>query len=349
VEVSNRDGRRRRNQRRATLAVVVIAALLGAALLATIGSLNRDLYSAGGFVRQYLDALARHDTSSALMLPGVKPTDGQLKASGLPQGLPSTLLRASVLGTITDIRLTSDTETTPKLHTVVYKFTLDGTPATMKFRVAGTGTFFGVFDSWRFDTSPLAVLQVNVLHGAKFTVNRLTLDTRAHAAADAPATFSHQAAYLAFAPALYTFGHTSPLLTAGPQRVPVAASGPTAVTIDAQPTKQFISQVQTELNAFLDACTTQQVLQPSDCPFGIEINDRVTDPPIWSIAEYPVVTLTAGDTTFEMPDTKGQAHIVVKVQSLFDGGLMTRDENVPFEVAISVTVNPDDSLALQLR
>ena len=63
---------------------------------------------------------------------------------------------------------------------------------------------------------------------------------------------------------------------------------------------------------------------------------------------YPV-TLAAGDSTFEMPDTEGQAHIVVEVQSLFDGEVEVRDEDVAFAVAISVTVNPDGSLALQLR
>ena len=347
--MSNRDGRRRRNQRRAIVAVVLIAALLGAGLAATIGSLNRDLYSPGSFVGQYLDALARKDTASALLLPGVRPTAAELEAASLPKDLPDTLLRDSVLGELTDIRLTGDDESADGRHTIEYGFRLDGTPATMTFQVERAGTFFGVFNSWRFATSPLAVLRVAVLHQATFSVNKLTLDTRAHAADDAPETFSNQAAYLAFAPARYSFEHTSALLDAAPQTVPVVASGATDVTVDAQPNAQFIGQVQAELDRFLDDCTTQQVLQPSNCPFGIEINDRVRDAPIWSIAEYPPVTLAAGVSTFEMPDTEGQAHIVVEVQSLFDGEVEVRDEDVAFAVAISVTVNPDGSLALQLR
>ena len=347
--MSNRDGRRRHNQRGAIVAVVIIAALLGAGLAATIGSLNRDLYSPGSFVGQYLDALARKDTASALLLPGVKPTAAELEAASLPKDLPDTLLRDSVLGELTDIRLTGDDESADGRHTIEYGFRLDGTPATMTFQVERAGTFFGVFNSWRFATSPLAVLRVAVLHQATFSVNKLTLDTRAHAADDAPETFSNQAAYLAFAPALYSFEHTSALLDAAPQTVPVVASGATDVTVDAQPNAQFIGQVQAELDRFLDDCTTHQVLQPSNCPFGIEINDRVRDAPIWSIAEYPPVTLAAGDSTFEMPDTEGQAHIVVEVQSLFDGEVEVRDEDVAFAVAISVTVNPDGSLALQLR
>jgi len=37
------------------------------------------------------------------------------------------------------------------------------------------------------------------------------------------------------------------------------------------------------------------------------------------------------------------------VQSLFDGDLSTRDEDVPFAVAIHVVVGADGSLAIQLR
>ncbi len=347
--MTNGDGKQRQSQLRAFLAVAVIAALLVGALFAAIGSLNREVYSAGGFVRQYLDAVARHDTTGAMSLPGVRPTDRQLEAAGLPQDLPSSLLRASVLGTISDIRLTSDTESAPDVHTVVYEFRLGGGKSTMEFTVAQTGTFAGVFDRWRFSTSPLAVLQVTVLHAATFTVNGLTLDTRAHAAADAPTTFSNQAAYLAFAPTLYSFEHDSSLLTAAPTKVPVSTSGATDVTVDALPNDTFIKQAQTELNAFLDACTTQQVLNPSNCPFGIEIDDRVLGLPIWSIAEYPVVTLAPGETMFEMPDTVGQAHIVVDVQSLFDGEMTTRDENVQFAIGLSVTIQSDGALAIQLR
>jgi len=343
------DGESRRSLRRAIIAVSVIAALLLGALFAAIGSLNREVYSAGGFVRQYLDALARHDQAGALAMPGVELTNARLKADGLPQNLPSTLLRASVLGELSDIQLRSDTAGANGRHTVVYDFLLDGNQSTMQFAVARTGTFAGVFDSWRFTTSPLAVLQVTVLHEATFTVNGLTLDTRAHAAPEAPVTFSNQAAYLAFAPALYDFTHDSTLLTAPKQALPVTSAGATDVTIDAMPNKRFIKQVQTELNDFLEACATQTVLQPSNCPFGIEINDQVQGLPSWSIASFPVVTLAAGQNTFEMPPTVGKAHIVVDVRSLFDGELTTRDEDVPFTVALSVTIRPDGALAIQLH
>jgi hypothetical protein len=346
------NGVRRGRYARAVIAVGVVLVLLAAALAATVGSLNRDVYSAGGFVRQYLEALAAHDTHTALDLPGAEPSNADLEAAGLPQDLPTALLRPSVLNSITDIELVSERATGPDPeapHTVVYDFRLDGTKTSMEFSVRRAGTIAGIFSTWAFETSPLAVLQVTVLHEAHFTVNDLTLDTRAHADADAPVAFSNQAAYLAFAPAIYDVSHDSALLTAPAQEVPVVTSGATDVTVEAVPNDTFVSQVQTKLNEFLDECTTQPVLQPSNCPFGIEINNRVKSAPVWSIAEYPEVVLTGGDSTFDMPATGGQAHIVVDVQSLYDGDLSTRDEDVPFEVGLSVTIQPDGSLAIQLR
>jgi hypothetical protein len=347
------NGVRRGRYARAVIAVCVVLALLGAALAATIGSLNRDVYSAGGFVRQYLEALASHDTHTALDLPGAEPTDAALEAAGLPQDLPTALLRSSVLSSITDIELVSDTATDDadptSPHTVVYEFQLDGAKQSMEFSVKRAGTVAGIFTTWAFATSPLAVLQVTVQHEAHFTVNDLTLDIRAHADADAEASFSNQGAYLAFAPAVYDISHDSALLTAEAQSVPVVTSGATDVTVDAVPNDTFVSQVQTKLNEFLDECTTQPVLQPSNCPFGIEIDNRVKSAPVWSIAQYPEVVLTGGESTFDMPVSDGQAHIVVDEQSLYDGDLSTRDEDVPFQVGLSVTIQTDGSLAIQLR
>jgi len=350
--VSNGVGVRRGRYLRGVIALGVVAVLLAAALVATVGSLNRDVYSAGGFVRQYLDALADHDTATALALPGIRPSAADLEADGLPADLPDTLLRDSVLGSLTDIELVSDeagTGESSHIHTVTYAFAVDGQKSEMAFTVERVGNVAGVFDTWGFVTSPLAVLRVNVLHDATFTVNGLTLDTRAHAAEDAPVSFSNQAAYLAFAPTLYTVSHESVLLTAAEQAVPVVASGAVDIAVDAAPNETFTGQVQAKLDEYLDECATQEVLLPSNCPFGIEIDNRVRSAPEWSIADYPDVALTAGEDSFDMPATPGQAHIVVDVQSLYDGSRDTRDEDVPFSVGLSVTIQGDGALAIQLR
>ena len=337
---------------RPVLALVVVAALLAAGLVGTISALNRTVYSAGGFVEQYLDALARGDTVGALAFDGVMPSKAELVTAELPVELPETLLRASVLSGLSDIELRSDTPSSAAAagtHKVVFNFDLNGTASSMAFTVERAGTFAGVFNAWTFAVSPLAVLQVSVLHERTFTVNDLTLDTRAHVSADAPATFSSGAAYLAFAPNRYTFEHSSAMLTAEKKSVRVTASGATAVEIDALPNEKMIAKVQSELNTFLDECATQTVLQPTSCPWGITIDDRIEGAPVWSITGYPAVELTAGERSFEMVATAGAAHIVVEVQSLFDGDISTRDEDVPFTMGLSVVVQPSGALAIQLH
>ena len=342
---------------RAVLAIVVVAGLLAAGLAGTISALNRTVYSAGGFVEQYLDALARGDTVGVLALGGVMPSTADLAAWGLTdevaKDLPETLLRASVLGGLDNIELASATDTLATddgtAQTVVFDFDLNGTASSMVFTVERAGTFGGVFNAWAFSTSPLAVLQVSVLHERSFTVNGLTLDTRAHSAADAPATFSTSAAYLAFAPNRYTFEHESAMLTAEKATVRATVAGPTAVEVNALPNEAMVGQVQSELNKFLDDCATQTVLQPTSCPWGITIDDRIESTPAWSITAYPTVALTPGELSFEMGATPGQAHIVVDVQSLFDGDVSTRDEDVPFTMGLSVVVQPSGALAIQLH
>jgi len=107
--------------------------------------------------------------------------------------------------------------------------------------------------------------------------------------------------------------------------------------------------VQLKVDEYLTACTDQHVLQPAGCPFGIEVDDRVTGEPQWSILTAPQVTLTASETSFDMPPTEGVAHISVEVQDLFDGHFYTIEEDRPFTLALAATINPDGSIAIQLK
>lgn len=331
-----------------------IAVLLILALVASIGALNREVFSASGFINQYLAALSRSDSVAALSFPGVQPKATALAAAGLPTTLPDVLLRDSVMRAPHDAHIVSEEDGKDGVHVVTVEYTLDGAPATTTFKVERTGTQFGVFDEWRFASSPLAVLSVNVLHDAEFSINGLTLDTRAHHDAAAESTFNNSASYLAFAPSSYELSRDSRLLTAAPVTVPltapVSAGGAVAATVDAQPTPEFVNDVQNNIDDWIDEnCLTQTVLQPTGCPFGVTIDDRVLGEPTWSIVEYPVVTLTATDTNFEMPQTPAVAHVSVEVQSLFDGDISQLEQDEPFTMGLTVTISPSGTLNIQLN
>jgi hypothetical protein len=182
-----------------------------------------------------------------------------------------------------------------------------------------------------------------------FTVGDLTLDTRATKPEDQLAAFTQTTPYLAIAPAGYEFDYDSELVQAPHVTVVAEPGARTSVTVDAQPTEAFVDRVQAQLDMYLEQCAAQQVLNPTDCPFGIEIDDRITSDPVWTIVQSPTVTLTAGESAFEMPATAGTAHISVEVQSLFDGHRSTLEEDRGFTVALDARIKPDGSIAVQLK
>jgi hypothetical protein len=141
--------------------------------------------------------------------------------------------------------------------------------------------------------------------------------------------------------------HTSKYVRAAPIATSPAPGAVSETVVDAQPTAAFTREVQKQTNAFLDACAAQKVLQPAGCPFGVEIDDRVQGDPAWSMVTYPTVELRPGDDSWETGQLVGVAHIDVTVQSLFDGTVEQRSDDVRFSMSLSrVTIRPDGSLAI---
>lgn len=323
-----------------------IGALLLIAFAAAIGSLQRDVYSPSGFVSGYLHALARQDARAALAMPGVDSSDSALAAAGLPTSPSKELLRSDVLADLSSIRIVHDDQLADGVHQVAFDALVDGTPVSSTFRVEQTGSVLGLLPTWRFVTTPLAVASVTVEHAETFTVSGHTLDTRAADPTQRADAFTTKADYVVFAPGVYRLGHASTYLDASP--VSLLARKPGAVasaSLVAEPNSDFVSQVETQLDAYLDDCARQTVLQPSGCPFGVVIDDRVVGTPAWSIVRYPPVSIVAGANGWQMASAEGIAHLQVTVQSLFDGTISTRSSDEPFSVALSsIVIRPDGAL-----
>ncbi|MCX7522821.1 hypothetical protein OSC27_11100 [Microbacterium sp. STN6] len=332
---------------RAVIGWSILAALLIAALLATIGALRQTTYSPAGLVRAYLSALNDQDARAALALPGVPISKAELTAVGT-HGSPShELLRGDILPRIDDITVMGDTAGEHGRHRVSVAYTLDGTPARSTFTLERTGSIAGVLPTWRFATSPITVARITVEHASTFSIGGHRLDLRAATRA-ASASFTGSADYLVFTPGLLRLSHDSALLTSRTETTVVSRPDSLAkATVTARPTDAFTERVQTQLDDYLDSCVTQPVLQPTGCPMGAEIDDRVVGAPAWSMVAYPTVHLTAGDDAWVMPSTEATAHLTVKVQSIFDGSMSTRDTDEPFTVSLTrVTIAPDGSLAI---
>ena len=317
--------------RRELVPLLVVSAVIIAVFGGAVFVLNATLYSASGFVRGYLDSLVRHDVDGALDLAGTLAV-GDASAE---------LLTSDALGTLTDLRLVSDETDAQGIHRVVYAFTAGDKSGESTFSVRPQGSLLGLFSTWSFDSSPLGVLQVLPQHGTTFSVNGVPV-TAAEAGRPTP--------YLVFAPMSYELTEKSLYLEATPVTVTASQPGSAIIaTVNLKPTAALVDQVQTEINAYLDSCATQEVLLPTGCPFGEEISNRIVSTPQWTIAQYPRVTLAPGPepASWLVPRTNAAAHLVVDVRSLFDGSISTFDEDVPFASSFVVTILPNGQLLIK--
>ncbi|WP_353808056.1 hypothetical protein [Agromyces sp. SYSU T00194] len=330
----------------------LLAVLLVVAFVSSVGALNRTVYGSSTFVERYLQAIADDDIAQVMATPGVELTAAELEERGLDADVSTAMLRSGVLDHgPEDVRIISDVEGDEDGERVVTaSYRIGTTINESTYVLRPLEPLYGVLARWEFAESPLAVTDVTVENGALFQVGSLTLDTRVGKTGDDLAAFSQEAPYLTIAPAAYSFAYDSQLLAAPAVELPVVRGGENEVVLVTAPTDVFVQRVQEEVDGYLsETCATQQVLQPSGCPFGIVIDDRVLSTPEWSIVEFPVVTLTAGDDAFEMPRTEGTAHISVEVQSLFDGSVSQLEEDRPIVLALTTWIKPDGSLAIELR
>lgn len=303
--------------------VVILAAFGGTVLI-----LNASLYSASGFVRGYLDALARHDADGALELAG----------PGAAGDASDQLLAVGAMGDLGSITLVSDTSDDQGVHTVVYSYRAGGVAGSSAFHVVHRGTLLGLFPTWGFETSPLSVIQLTVQHDAGFTANGVDLVTP---------TPNEAAPYLVFTPGTYDISHDSTWLQG--KTVTVTVTQPSAALraeVDIEANAAFGKQVQKKVDAYLDECATQTVLLPTGCPFGESMGNRIVSTPAWRMSSYPPVVILPGAKSGEwvMPATDAAAHLTVDVKSLFDGSVSTFDEDVPFSVSFLITILPGGGL-----
>ncbi|BDZ45332.1 hypothetical protein [Naasia aerilata] len=316
----------------------VLTALVPVVFAIVVVALNASVYSAGGFVSRYLDALERRDVAVALETPGV----------AVPVGASEAALQRDALSGLGRHRIVSDVNAGSGLRRVVAEYELGGHPERTEFLVAAAPPTLLLFNGWRFEESPLARVRVTVLHDTGLRVNGVPVPD------GTPTTGGDGTVDLAVpTPSRLVLDQRSRYLVAKPTTVDVTdpAAGAEA-TIDVQASGAFTSAVQKEVDAFLDDCATQRVLQPAGCPFRRVLADRVQDEPQWSIVSYPDITIQPGvgddgEFAWFVTPSSGVAHISVDVVSLFDGSVSTLDEDVAYEVRYAITVRDDGGLDIR--
>ncbi len=319
--------------------------MLAGAVWAAVASISREFYSPTAFVERYLELLADGRAAEALVVPGVAVDSAALEASGLPATASQALLRRDALATLSEIRAVSEVTDGDVTHVTV-EYRAGAFPGTTTFDVERDGSV-GLAPTWRFATSPLAVMDLTVGGSMNFVVNGFELDKRQVSPEGVDADPLAAVPLLVFSPGIYSVSVDTPIAaTAG---VAVLSDSPFSdipVQVQAQPTAKFISVVQERVEEFLNTCATQEVLQPTACPFGYIVEDRIASTPEWSIAVQPTVEIAPDGAAWRIPPAEAVARIDVDIRSLFDGTIRHVSEDVPFLVTGSITVLPDGSATI---
>ncbi|AXA97774.1 hypothetical protein [Microbacterium sp. PM5] len=341
---------RRRSRRLAfdLAALSVVGLLLVGAIGAATVTVYRDLYSPGAFVTRYLSLLSEGRVPEALALPGVPIASSDLTDAGLPGDASEALLRRAALAPLSDIRVVGE-QASDGVELVTVSYQAGPHAGTSTFRVERAG-WVGLAPTWRFAQSPLAVIDLTLRGATAFSVNGFAVDTRQVSPDGTKADPLAPVALLVFSPGLYSISVDTPVSSS--PGVAVLSDTPQAevpVDIQTQPTSTFVDVVQERVESFLTACTTQQVLQPTGCPFGLQVRNRILEPPVWSMVTPPKIALRPDGAGWSIVPADAAAHVVVDIKSIFDGTVTHVDEDVPFRVGGTITMLPDGTASIQVQ
>ncbi|MGM7699180.1 hypothetical protein [Microbacterium sp. A84] len=330
---------------------LTILALIGVLLLGALGaagmSLYKEFYGPSAFVTRYLDLLATGRAADALHVPGVAIDRDTIEDAGIAAGASEALLRQSALAPLSDITVVSE-ETINAVTSVTVSYVAGSHPGVSTFEVEQDG-WVGVTPNWKFTRTPLAAVSLTVLGADRFAVNGFEIDRHQVSPAGADAAPTDPLPLLVFTPGVYSVTVDTAISTS--PGVSILADAPltqTSVEVQTIPSEEFVSVVQTRVEEFLTECTTQQVLLPTACPFGLEVQNRLANLPVWSISAQPDVTVEPDGAHWMIPATDAVAHIEVDIRSLFDGSIQHVSEDVPFRVNGTIVILPDDSASIRV-
>lgn len=323
----------------------IVGVLLIGAVFAAWGVIERQFYSPAAFVERYVDLLAEGHAADALALPGVAVSSADLESAGLPPTASEALLRSAALAPIDDVHVVSQEQDGEITH-VTIEYEARGHDGRTTFAVERDGSI-GLAPTWRFAKSPLAVMNLAVTGSMVFDVNGFEIDKRQVSPEGADADPAAPVSLLVFSPGLYSVSvDTAISTTPGVALLSDSPFRAIPVSVQAQPTEKFLSVVQEKVEEFLTSCATQEVLQPTACPFGFFVRDRIASAPTWSIVQQPEVAVEPDGAGWSILPAEAVAHIDVDIRSIFDGRVRAVSEDVPFIVKGTISVRPDGTATI---
>ncbi len=341
----------RRGKRRLARDLTLLA--LAGVLLAVGGFfgyklLYTNVYGPGAFVEKYLTLLSEGRAADALVVPGVSVDSTELEEAGIDPTASDALLRRDALAPLSNIEIVSE-RTDGDLVLVTASYTAGGVNGTTTFAVQENG-WEGLAPGWKFARTPLGVIDLTVFGSMSYSINGFTVDKRQVSIDGVDAIPSEAIPMLVFSPGLYSVAVDTAISTAS--GTAVLADVPLTsvpVVVQTQPTPEFVEVIQERVNDFLvTQCASQQVLQPTNCPFGLTVENRIANLPTWTISQLPAITVAPDGSNWLIPEVSAVATVTVEMKSLYDGSTWERVEDVPFTMRGAIRMTPDGQASISI-
>lgn len=295
--------------------------LAGAIVAITV--VNANYFSPEKTVANYLAALKDGNGAKALGLLHAKVPAANAAA------LDGPALAASQNG-MSNIEMVDAVDAGKGLKRVTVKYTLDETDLSTDFTLAPGPKVWLFFDQWTMTPVTLPTLNASVVNADTATINGV--------AANMP---DGKNSFAVFYPGRYELEYRSPLFAApaATRYVTGATAQVPAVGLATGPTSELLEQVSGVLKTFLDDCAKQAVLMPTGCPMSAATDNRVVSPIVWTIKDYPTISITPYGGQWVLAPLNFTAAVSYKEQNLFTGLVedVTTPNDFDFTAKLKIT------------
>lgn len=280
--------------------ILGIAGLVLSAFIVMI--LNATTFSPENKVLRYLTALEDGRTADAIALvtddPAVAASIG-----GLPDDPALRPRNIEVLGAHNDEGIT----------VVDARAVLDGATVDLQFSFLEAVDWSPLAD-WRFVGKPVAPVNV-ITNGA------------------APVALGGVVgARYALVPSAVVVTSGSAWFDFSPHVVMARALGvPVSTTVEPVASTALLTEVDSAVRDYLDACAAQKTLVPAECPFAGFAFEKIAKGPNWGIETYPTIEISHSDGEWSVYG-KGKARLKVSLVDFATEKTTKYSESVPYVI-----------------
>lgn len=283
------------------LAVVVL-------LILAISISNRTVFSASSHVKAFQQLLVAGKGAEALGLLNATVPEGDAVA------LDGEVLQRTQQGIseFTVDRPVIDPQDSERV-TVTAHYKAEGVDRSSTYALRHAGKSWLFFDQWEFEQTALPTVLVKAN-----TVNEVSVNEQQIPLAEGRATLP------VFYPAVLDAGFETTNFQADTRGVVITApsSDPVQIPLRTEPTEHFTSAINDQVRDYLQECTKQKVLMPSDCPFAYHTTARVDAESIdWQIADYSPPEVSYYNGTWVLSPLTVSTELHLTEQDLRTGAL----------------------------